>query len=129
MTPYKATIPIGIIVLSTKDGKSNKVKINKFYVSKIWRSTGYEERAIMEMLKFCFAKIEKCSKVIVSFYSKNVYFIQMLMGIGFKFNKQNKDNGDPKQRLTLWIFKADFLFLIEHNLEKEVIKTRFYYKY
>jgi len=83
-------------VLSTKRAGSVKVKINKFYVSKIWRATGYEERAIMEMLKFCFAKIEECSKVLVSFYSQNVYFIKLLMGIGFRFNKQNKDNGDPK---------------------------------
>lgn len=96
LTPYKLTIPIGIIVLSTKRAGSVKVKINKFYVSKIWRATGYEERAIMEMLKFCFAKIEECSKVLVSFYSQNVYFIKLLMGIGFRFNKQNKDNGDPK---------------------------------
>lgn len=87
LTPYKLTIPIGIIVLSKKHFSGVKIKINKFYVAKIWRNSGYEERALMEMLKFCFAKVPDCTKVLVSFYSQNVYFIQLLMGIGFRFNK------------------------------------------
>jgi len=69
LTPYKLTIPIGCIVLSKKHIASNKIKINKFYVAKIWRASGYEERAIMEMLKFCFAKVPSVTKVLVSFYS------------------------------------------------------------
>jgi len=51
------------------------------------------------------------------------------MGIGFRFNKQTSDNGDPKQRLTLWIYKEDFIFLIQNNLEEDVIKKKFYYKH
>lgn len=83
LTPYKLTIPIGCIILSRKGASHCKVKINKFYVAKIWRASGYEERALMEMLKFCFSRVPDTSKVLVSSYAQNQYFIKLLMGIGF----------------------------------------------
>lgn len=68
-TPYKLIIPIGCIVLSKWTEDCVKVKVNKFYVGKIWRASGYEERALMEMLKFGFAWLNGCTKILCSSYS------------------------------------------------------------
>lgn len=68
-TPYKLVIPIGCIVVSKKTEECAKAKVNKFYVGKIWRSSGFEEKALMEMLKFCFSRVPGCSKILCSSYS------------------------------------------------------------
>jgi len=129
MTPYKLTIPIGCIVLSRRKRKDTKIKVNKFYIAKIWRAAGYEEKALMQMLKFTFSNLGEVKKVIASSYAENAYFICLLMGTGFRFNKQTKDNGDPKQRITLWIYVDEFSKLMENNMEEDVIKKKFYYKH
>ena len=70
-TPFKLIIPIGCIVLSKWTDECVKVKVNKFYVGKIWRASGFEEKALMEMLKFGFARVSGCTKILCSSYSSN----------------------------------------------------------
>jgi hypothetical protein len=83
LTTYKLTIPIGCVVISKRNQPSVKAMMNKFYIAKIWRAGGYEEKTLMEILKFCFSNIPNCTKVISSGYSENTYFVNLLMGTGF----------------------------------------------
>jgi len=102
--------------------------MKKFYLGKVWRNAGYEEKTFMEVLKFSFSNIEHTETLVVSAYAQNSYFITLLMGTGFKFNKQTNDKGDPKQRLTLWMYRREFEKLMSSNLKDDIIHKKYYYK-
>ena len=116
LTPYNLTIPIGCVILGKRKDEDKKTKILKFYMGKIWRNGGYEEKAFLEIMKFAFSNVESSEKIVVSSFAENAYFIKLLMGTGFRFNKQTTSRGDPKQRLTLWMTIEEFKILMQNNL-------------
>ena len=71
---------------------------------------------ILEIMKFAFSNVESSEKIVVSSFAENAYFIKLLMGTGFRFNKQTTSRGDPKQRITLWMTIEEFKILMQNNL-------------
>ena len=103
-TPYKMKIPIGTVCIGKEKSKTSKASLYKFYISKIWRINGHEEKTLLETLRFCF-KTLKCDKIESSAFTSNKYFLQLLLGLGFRFNQQDSGNNNPDQRVSLWLYK------------------------
>ena len=59
-TPYKVRIPIGFSIITKKSNRDNFGCLKKLYISKIWRASGYEEKCVVEVLKFAFGCIPNC---------------------------------------------------------------------
>jgi hypothetical protein len=52
-THYNQLIPIGAVVLLQRN-QGHKMILAKFYIAKIWRRGGYEERSLIEVISFVF---------------------------------------------------------------------------
>jgi hypothetical protein len=62
-------------------------------VCRIYRRSGYEEKCLMEIMKFAF-QIMELEKLIVFVNEPNQYFYKLLLYVGFKMVKvKPKGNG------------------------------------
>ena len=120
-------IPIGVAHLTKKKKEDSKISLRKFYIEKIWRRSGYEQKSLLAIVKHSFRYLN-ASKVYISAYKENEYYIQFLKEVGFKFNKTTTKNGDPEQRFIFFIYKDDLERNVKNNSIERVIKKNFYFK-
>lgn len=138
-TGFKMLIPIGTVHLCRKNSQDIKVLVKKFYISKIWRKSGYEEMSVIAILQYCFSmevqsqdtsdKPIEITKVTASAFTSNSYVITLLMNAGFRYNSTTTKDGDPKQRVILWIYKNEFQNFNETTQVTKMMKKKFYYNH
>lgn len=84
-TAYKVVIPIGNVQLTMKR-RGGQCYIRKFYLDKIWRRSGYEHKSLVTIIKYAFESLG-CTKVVISVFATNEYYVQYLQETGFKLSK------------------------------------------
>ncbi|CAI2371007.1 unnamed protein product [Moneuplotes crassus] len=106
-TIYNSLIPIGTAHLTATKG-DEKIKLRKFYIEKMWRRKGYEQKALQAIGDYCFKKLDFL-KIYYSIFSINEEMIQLCKEAGFKFNKTTATEiGDPDKRHILYFYKEDY---------------------
>ena len=101
--------------------------LGKFYVSKIYRRTGFEERCVLEVMKFAF-EVMKLEKLIIFVNEPNQYFFKLLLYVHFRLIKMKPKNGGAYNRLMLSMSREDFDELMTKHYKK-LIKNKFYNHY
>ena len=98
--------------------------LGKFYVSKIYRKSGFEEKCLIEILKFAF-DIMSLEKLLVFVNEQNQYFYKLLQYAGFRLIKMKPKTNGQHNRLMLSITKEDFDAMMKKNFKK-LMKNKFY---
>jgi len=101
--------------------------LGKFYVSKIYRRTGFEERCVLEVMKFAF-DIMKLEKLIIFVNEPNQYFFKLLLYVHFRLIKMKPKNNGAYNRLMLSMNREDYDELMQKHYKK-LIKNKFYNHY
>ena len=97
----------------------------KFYVCKIYRRTGFEERCLLEIMKFSF-EVMCLDKLVVFVNEPNQYFFKLLLYVGFRLIKMKpKGSAGKFNRFVVSISKEDFEVTYTKNYKK-IIKNKFY---
>ncbi|CAI2370861.1 unnamed protein product [Moneuplotes crassus] len=106
-TVYNSLIPIGTAHLTAAKG-ANKINLRKFYIEKMWRKKGYEQKSLLSIGEYCFNKLY-FEKIYYSTFSINQQMIQCCKEAGFKFNKTTAaQKDDPTKRHILYLYKEDY---------------------
>jgi RimJ/RimL family protein N-acetyltransferase len=74
----------------------------KFYVSKIYRRSGFEEKCLLEIMKFGFDVMD-LEKILVFVNEPNQYFYKLLLYIGFRLLKIKPKGNSRFSRLMVSI--------------------------
>lgn len=123
-TGYGWKTLIGTAHLVQQNASEKKGLLAKFYISKIYRRSGYEEKCLMEIMKFAF-QVMGLEKLIVFVNEQNQYFCKLLMWVHFRLIKMKPKAHGMFNRLMLSILKEDFEELMTKHYKK-IIKNRFY---
>lgn len=102
-TSYGWKTLIGTAHLLQQNANEKKGLLAKFYVSRIYRRSGYEEKCLLEIMKFAF-DVMGIEKLIVFVNEQNQYFCKLLMWVHFRLIKMKpKAQGASFNRLMLSI--------------------------
>lgn len=72
----------------------------KFYISRTYRKAGFEDKALLELLKFAFDTMG-LNKLSTLIFETNTYFLKLLLYIGFKLVKLKPRAEDGTRRMIL----------------------------
>ncbi|CDW87475.1 UNKNOWN [Stylonychia lemnae] len=123
-TGYGWKTLIGTAHLLQQNATEKKGLLAKFYISRIYRRSGFEEKCLIEIMKFAF-DVMGLEKLIVFVNEQNQYFCKLLMWVHFRLIKMKPKAHGMYNRLMLSILKEDFQELISKHYKK-IIKNRFY---
>lgn len=123
-TGYGWKTLIGTAHLLQQNATEKKGLLAKFYISRIYRRSGYEEKCLIEIMKFAF-EVMGLEKLVVFVNEQNQYFCKLLMWVHFRLIKMKPKAHGMYNRLMLSINKDDFYELVTKNYKK-IIKNRFY---
>ena len=72
----------------------------KFYISRTYRKAGFEDKALLEVLKFAFdvMGLQKLSTLV---FETNNYYLKSLLYMGFKLIKLKPKADDGTRRMLL----------------------------
>ena len=76
--------------------------LGKFYVCKIYRRSGYEEKCLLEIMKFAF-DVMGVDKLLAFVNEQNQYFYKLLLYVGFRLIKMKPKGNGLHNRLMLSI--------------------------
>ena len=123
-TSYGFKLCIGTAHLVQGKVDSPKGLLGKFYVSKLYRRSGYEERCLIEIMKFAF-EVMAIEKLIVFVNEQNHYFFKLLLYVGFRLIKMKPKQNGQQVRLMLSILRDEFDEIMR-NKAKKIVKNKFY---
>ena len=107
-THYGQQVPIGLAFFIRKD--QSLLSMEKFYISKIYRRSGYEERSLIEVLHQIFWKMS-ASSVVTQIFERNYAYARLLRGVGFmqyqKVTKNNTFTPEKVENLRLSVDQQD----------------------
>lgn len=97
----------------------------KFYVGKIYRRSGFEEKCLLEIIKFSF-DIMDLEKLVVFVNESNQYFYKLMLYVGFRLIKMKPWGSHSKHnRLMVSLLREDFNKNID-KLYKKIKRHKFY---
>lgn len=101
VTNYGWKSTIGTAHITQLNCKERRGILAKFYVNKTYRKGGFEERCLVEIMKFAFDTMD-LDKLIVFIKEDNEYYSKLLIYLGFKLMKiKYKSNGLNRMQLGL----------------------------
>lgn len=127
-TDYGWKIPIGTAHLLQQNSTNAKALLGKFYICKIYRRSGYEERCLLEIMKFAF-EVMGIEKLIAFVNERNQYFYRLLLYVGFRLIKLKPKNHGLDNRLMLSIIREDYDKIMNTKTYNRIIKNKFYNNY
>jgi RimJ/RimL family protein N-acetyltransferase len=127
-TDYGWKIPIGTAHIVQQNSASPKALLGKFYVCKIYRRSGYEERCLLEIMKFAF-DVMNIDKLIAFVNERNQYFYKLLLYVGFRLIKLKPKNHGLDNRLMLSIVREDYEKVTSTKSYNRIIRNKFYNNY
>ena len=77
---------IGTAHIIQQNAGDTKGLLAKFYISRIYRRSGYEEKSLLEIMKFAF-EVMGLEKLLVFVNEHNQYFCKLLMWLHFRLIK------------------------------------------
>lgn len=105
-----------------------KALLGKFYVCKIYRKSGYEERCLLEIMKFVF-DVMNIDKLIAFVNERNQYYYKLLLYVGFRLLKLKPKNHGQDNRLMLSIVREDYEKVTSKKSYNRIVKNKFYNNY
>lgn len=106
-TSYSSEITVGHAEIVKSHSADDSAHIAKFYVSKVFRKRGYEEKALVAVVQRAF-EFFSVSKLVVSSFESNEYFIKLLMQLGFRLSKAYSKSIIEQKRYYLVLSRAQF---------------------
>ncbi len=85
-THYSAEIAVGHAQIVKAHSTDEVASVAKFYISKMFRKRGYEEKALINVLHKAF-HFFNVTKIVISCFESNEYYIKLLMQLGFRLSK------------------------------------------